>query len=58
VLVGVIAALIAGGLDPFRAAGLGAFIHGRAGALGWRRGMVAGDLLDHLPHVLDTFVHD
>ena len=33
------------GLDPFRAAAAGAFLHGRAGALGWRHGLVAGDLL-------------
>ena len=30
----------------------GAFVHGAAGHLGWRRGLVAGDLLDLLPAVL------
>ena len=30
-----------------------AFVHGRAGHLGWRHGLVAGDLLDLLPAVLD-----
>ncbi len=49
VLAGVIAALLATGLDPRRAAAAGAFLHGRAGALGWRRGLVAGDVPDHLP---------
>jgi hydroxyethylthiazole kinase-like uncharacterized protein yjeF len=53
VLAGVIAALAATGLSPMRAAAGGAFLHGAAGALGWRRGLVAGDLLDHLPEVLD-----
>jgi NAD(P)H-hydrate epimerase len=53
VLTGVIAALCAGRLDPFRAAAAGAFLHGRAAALGWRRGLVAGDLLELLPAALD-----
>lgn len=53
VLTGVIAALLAGGLDPFRAAAAGAFLHGRAGAVGWRHGLIAGDLPDRLPIVLD-----
>ena len=30
-----------------------AYVHGRAGHLGWRHGLVAGDLLDLLPAVLD-----
>jgi hydroxyethylthiazole kinase-like uncharacterized protein yjeF len=53
VLAGVIAALCASGLDPFRAAAAGSFLHGRAAALGWRRGFVASDLLDLLPDALD-----
>jgi NAD(P)H-hydrate epimerase len=53
VLTGVIAALLAGGLDPLRAAAAGAFLHGRAGAVGWRHGLVASDLLDQLPIVID-----
>ncbi len=53
VLAGMIGALMAGGLDPFRAAGAGAFLHGRAGALGWPRGLVASDVIAHLPAVLD-----
>ncbi len=56
VLAGVVAALCAGGLDPFRAAALGAFLHGRAGALGWRHGLVAGDLVDALPRAIDAAV--
>ena len=54
VLAGVIAALLAGGLDPLRAAAAAAFLHGRAGALGWPRGLVAGDVVDLLPLVLDA----
>jgi ADP-dependent NAD(P)H-hydrate dehydratase / NAD(P)H-hydrate epimerase len=53
VLTGVIAALLAGGVDPLEAAAAGAFIHGRAGAVGWRHGLVASDLLDQLPIVID-----
>ena len=53
VLAGVIGALLACGVDPFHAAAGGAFLHGRAGALGWRRGLVAGDVVAHLPAVLD-----
>ena len=53
VLAGVIAALSARGLDPVRAAAAGAFLHGRAGALGWPLGLVAGDLVSLLPAVLD-----
>ncbi len=53
VLAGVIGAFLAQGLDGLHAAAAGAFVHGRAGHLGWRHGLVAGDLLDLLPEVLD-----
>lgn len=53
VLSGVIGALCASGMDPFHAAAAGAFIHGVAGTLGWRRGLVAGDLVDLLPEALE-----
>jgi hydroxyethylthiazole kinase-like uncharacterized protein yjeF len=49
VLAGTIGGLLAAGLPPLRAAAAGAFLHGRAGALGWRRGLVAGDLPTALP---------
>jgi NAD(P)H-hydrate epimerase len=49
VLTGVVAALLAGGLDPLRAGAAGAFLHGVAGGLALPSGMVAGDLIDHLP---------
>ncbi|HET7721953.1 MAG TPA: NAD(P)H-hydrate dehydratase [Acidimicrobiales bacterium] len=54
VLSGVIGAFLAQGLDAPRAAAAGAFVHGTAAGLGWRRGLVAGDLLDLLPAVLNT----
>jgi ADP-dependent NAD(P)H-hydrate dehydratase / NAD(P)H-hydrate epimerase len=53
VLAGAIAGLLASGLDPGRAAAAGAFVHGRAGAVGWHHGLVASDLLDRLPIVFD-----
>jgi NAD(P)H-hydrate epimerase len=53
VLAGVVGAYLAQGLDGLRAAAGAAFVHGRAGHLGWRHGLVAGDLLDLLPDVLD-----
>ncbi|MCU1355644.1 MAG: hypothetical protein JWM89_1062 [Acidimicrobiales bacterium] len=49
VLTGLVAALMAEGLTGSRAAAAAAHLHGRAGALAWRRGLVAGDLVDHLP---------
>jgi NAD(P)H-hydrate epimerase len=54
VLAGVIGAFLAMGLDPLRAAGLGAYVHGAAGRLGFERGLVAGDLLDLIPAVLNA----
>jgi hydroxyethylthiazole kinase-like uncharacterized protein yjeF len=52
VLSGVVAAFLAAGLDPLAAAAAAAHVHGRAGSLGWPRGLVAGDLVDLLPAVL------
>jgi ADP-dependent NAD(P)H-hydrate dehydratase / NAD(P)H-hydrate epimerase len=57
VLAGVIGALAARGLDPFHAAAAGAFLHGEAGALGWRDGLVAGDLPRLLPEVIERLAH-
>ena len=54
VLAGVIGAFLAQGLDAPQAAAAGAFVHGTAAGLGWRRGLVAGDLLDLVPAVLNT----
>jgi NAD(P)H-hydrate epimerase len=53
VLSGVLGAFLAMGLPAADAAACAAFVHGRAGTLGWRRGLVAGDIAGHLPAALD-----
>lgn len=53
VLAGIIGALAASGMDPFLAAAAGAFLHGRAGALGWKRGFVASDIVEFLPAAIE-----
>lgn len=53
VLTGIVAALLAGGVDPLWAAAAAAHLHGRAGVVGFRRGLVAGDLPDLLPLVFE-----
>jgi NAD(P)H-hydrate epimerase len=58
VLTGVLAALVAQGVPPFEAAAAAAHLHGRAGALAWRRGLVAGDLVDRLPAALAELPED
>jgi hydroxyethylthiazole kinase-like uncharacterized protein yjeF len=55
VLSGVVAGFLAQGLDGPEAAVAAAFAHATAGNLGWRRGLVAGDLLALLPAVLSRF---
>lgn len=52
VLTGAVAALLAQGVPAARAASAAAHLHGRAGALACRRGLVAGDLVAHLPAAL------
>jgi NAD(P)H-hydrate epimerase len=56
VLAGVIASLLAQGLDPFDAAVAGAWLHGRAGELCEERigkaGVLAGDIAAALPEAL------
>ena len=52
VLSGVIGALLAQGVPPFEAAAAGAWLHGRAGMAGPRRGLVASDVIDGLPAAL------
>jgi NAD(P)H-hydrate epimerase len=53
VLSGAIAALIARGVDPWRAAAAGAYLHGRAAVLGPGSGVVASDVAARLPAALD-----
>lgn len=54
VLTGVIASLLAQGMNPFDGAVLGVYLHGLAGDLAaavlGERGMIASDILDHVPH--------
>lgn len=52
VLTGMVVALLAQGVPADRAAAAAAHLHGRAGALTWRRGLVASDVADHLPAAL------
>lgn len=52
VLAGIIGALLAQGLDTFQAAALGAELHGRAARLGSANGLLASDICDLLPQVL------
>jgi len=56
-LTGLIAGFLAQGLEPFRAACLGAFVHGMAaesvfGRTAASRGLLASDLLDEIPSVI------
>lgn len=52
VLTGIIGALLARGVAAPEAAAAGAWLHGRAAALAPERGMVASDVVGHLPTVL------
>ena len=58
VLAGTIAGLLAQGLDPFDAACLGAWLHGKAGercaAEIGLAGVLASDVLDRLPFVIEA----
>ena len=58
VLTGVVAALLAAGLDPFEAAWTAAYVHGEAGALAARthgvNGVVAWDVAEALPAAAAT----
>jgi len=61
VLSGVIAALLAKGLDPFEAAYAGAWLHAEAGVLGAEtdpQGVLAGDLVELLPVVIAGRIYE
>ncbi|SIO26068.1 bifunctional ADP-dependent NAD(P)H-hydrate dehydratase/NAD(P)H-hydrate epimerase [Salinivibrio sp. ES.052] len=56
ILSGVIASLLAQGVDLFSAAALGCYLHGKAGdhaARAGERGLLASDLLPHLQQLVD-----
>lgn len=53
VLTGIVAALLAKGLDPVQAAGTAVTLHSRAGvACGMGGGTMAGDIIEALPRVI------
>ena len=58
VLTGIVAALLAGGLDPLDAAAVGAHVHGTAARSAPRHGAVATDVIAGIPaalaHLLDA----
>ncbi|HEY0519545.1 MAG TPA: NAD(P)H-hydrate dehydratase [Ilumatobacteraceae bacterium] len=56
VLSGIIGALLAGGVRPLHAAAAGAWVHGQAGRRGRRHGLVASDLPDLIPAVLEELL--
>jgi ADP-dependent NAD(P)H-hydrate dehydratase / NAD(P)H-hydrate epimerase len=61
VLSGIIAALLAKGLEPFEAAYAGAWIHAEAGRLGAEtdpQGILAGDLVELLPEVIADHIYE
>jgi NAD(P)H-hydrate epimerase len=56
VLSGLIGALLAGGMTPLHAAAAAAWVHGLAGRRGSRHGLVASDLPDLIPAVLEDLL--
>lgn len=52
VLAGIIGAFLASGMSGFRAAALGAWVHGAAARACWPVGTIASDLVEVLPEVL------
>ena len=56
VLSGIIGALLASGMRPFHAAAAAAWVHGQAGRRGQRHGLVASDLPDLIPAVLEELL--
>jgi NAD(P)H-hydrate epimerase len=60
VLTGLVGALLAQGLEAFDAARLGAWVHGRSGALAARQlgpvSVAAGDVAEHLPAAFEELL--
>ena len=61
VLTGVIAGFVAQGMPAYEAARLGVYVHGLAADVARSRvgtlSLVAGDVIDALPHVLNGLEH-
>lgn len=57
VLAGIVVALLAAGVDPLWAAAAAAWVHGQAGARAAMSGMIASDIADHIPAVLDAVLN-
>lgn len=59
VLTGLITALVCQGMEPFKAASLGVYLHGLAGDLAAERvsqeGMIASDLLESIPEAWKVY---
>jgi ADP-dependent NAD(P)H-hydrate dehydratase / NAD(P)H-hydrate epimerase len=53
VLAGIIGGLLAQGMHPFHAAAAAAWLHGRAGKLAPKKGMLASDIAEQLPAVFE-----
>ncbi len=62
VLTGVIASLMGQGLDGYRAAVLGAYLHGLAGDIAREElgsfGMIAGDVAERIPRAIQSLQND
>lgn len=56
VLSGIIGALLAGGVKPVQAAAAAAWVHGQAGRRGPHHGLVASDLPELIPAVLEELL--
>ena len=56
VLSGIIGALLAAGIKPLHAAAAAAWVHGHAGRRGVRHGLIASDLPDLIPAVLEELL--
>ncbi len=54
VLAGIVGSLLAQGVEAFRAAAAGAWLHGRAARSAAVHGFVASDIPDHVPAVLES----
>jgi len=52
VLAGMIVTMLASGVDPLRAAASAAFVHAEAARALPRAGLLAGDIVDQLPHTI------